>query len=288
MSTEPDPEQYRTEDSPVLEPQIQPREIGGPLVRTCDACPAPVHGALIRTNGELFDSARRLPEIREFIESRPKTTATFRLSYDHAPDLNPKTIPNAMMEFLGTWKLPGVYDVQSSNTSTVYVNPHSAHAHTFPDVYVYCQCGAVIASDLFNDRTNPLENEHDHADDCIEYHSHLARARLWKLRELMLRRLAQLGWTRETMTPRFGYAKRVTQCIQRLSIDLELDYDTYYRLAANTYAWLTTEQGEDPGVIADIYGCNRKSFPRWAKKYGDYTYEHDGRDGDWVYDPEGE
>ena len=77
-----------------------------------------VHEFLLNTDGELKESMRKLPEIREFIDGLPETASTFRLK--QIDGLYQPNFEDIHLEFLHSWRLHEIY---APSSERVYVNP---------------------------------------------------------------------------------------------------------------------------------------------------------------------
>lgn len=227
-----------------------------------------IHEFMTRIDGSLSKGAEQIPQVREFIEELPPTAASFKLR--DVPDLEHSTaLDMEHMEFLKCWKPPEHFQRTRKNQ---YINPGHAHAYHYTDHIAECKCGAILAR--FIDRSsggNPLQNSHNHSDDCKPQWRMRARARLAEEREQEMLRLGPMGWRSRNFAARFGLTTRsgVNGLPQRYGFTFTELRNEYRRLAANTYTHFvlnTTTTGEE---ICEIYGHAPATISEWRREYGD-------------------
>lgn len=228
-----------------------------------DDTDGPKHEFLLDSTGGLSKTVRRLPRIREYIESLPETTATFKLS--DAGEFAAHTVTEQMIEFLKAWPLAD-YHAQSNHGGRHFVNPDYIHAHTYTDLIVECECGATFTRNYEADDSR-LRDEDNHADHCMPYQRLRCRARMSELRWNEMNRLTRLGWNSSDLAARFGthqsYAGQLTKTYNTSVSALR---DSYRRRAGNTYHYLVHEVGESSKEVADIYGHARDSLNEWYRQ----------------------
>lgn len=228
-----------------------------------------LHEFLLDADNELHDAMRKLPRIRDYIESLPDTASTFKLS--QIDDLYQPNFEDVHLEFCKSWRLDEYYSPKSSR---VYLNPSHIHAHKYSDLVVQCECGAEFTRN-YEDGGGSLRDEHNHRDDCLPHWRLRARARMSEAREMLLKRLGKLGWKGSDIAPRFGtkpssmggFAKRYNTTLRDV-------FNEYRRIAGNTYVHLI-RCGESATDVAEVYGHAQSTMTRWAKKYSDVTYDTD-------------
>jgi len=223
-----------------------------------------LHEFLLTAENELHDSMRELPRIREFIEDLPKTAGSFRLK--QIDDLYQPSYDDVHMEFLKCWPM---HDIYAPSAERVYVNPNSVHAHTYTDVVIECDCGAVLSRN-YEDAHNSLRNEHEHSDGCLPHWRLRARSEMTKKRYHLMHRLGRLGWKGSEMAPRLGaqtqamgpYANQFNTTIGEM-------YAPYRKLAGNTYRYLVHYADETGETVASIYGHQEQTLRKWAREYAE-------------------
>jgi hypothetical protein len=230
--------------------------------------------------------------IREWMESLPKTSATFTLG--DIPDIgNISRVSTKQVEFLSSWEVTDLYH-DSDQRARKFVNPNHVHAYRYTDLIEECNCGETICRN-FKDGNNPLQNPHDHADDCKPQWRLSVRAAIAKQRERKLRELGPMGWQQKDFAPRFGM-KAGSSCgglPQQYGTSFGSFRDQYRQMAGNTYLHLVYRHDVHGETVADIYGHAMCTLSKWAARYGDFDredgqvvqFEDSVQKPDWWYRP---
>lgn len=227
-----------------------------------------IHEFMVNTDGELSESAKALPTIREHLEKIPKTKAFFRLSHVDE-EITVSRIRPRVMEFLGAWEVPDWCDRRSSNkTGKRYVNPNYVHAPMYTDLRRECSCGAVITRS-FQENATGIERENVHDDEtCFVCQRRRLKKEIREESYKEIVRLAKLGWRAKEIGNRLACSEKVVKYTLYKNdltiIDLR---EEFHRKAANTYTFLVNARNVDRGKVAGAYGIAPSHIRKWRREY---------------------
>lgn len=225
------------------------------------------HDFLLKKDGGLSEPAKKLPDIRRYIDGMPETKATFLLS--QVPGVEPSGLRRVHCEFVGSWQLHRRYKDREYAPAR-FVNPRYVHREKFMDMIVTCECGAVF-SEISGVGMNGLGDESEHREDCLPQYRMEARSRLYEEVYERILRLTRIGWWGPDLAPRIACSPASVRDRCR-SFDLRLRdlRDEFRRIAGNTYIFLVQENGVSSRKLADVYDHTPSSLREWAREYAEY------------------
>lgn len=227
-----------------------------------------IHEFLVDTDGCLGEAAEHVIDIRNYIESLPETSATFKLK--DIPNIYPSRVRVEHIEFAKSWLIPPRF---TEGKSFLCVNPTAKFAHRYTDITADCRCGSTVAR-KYNTDTPALDGVTEHADDCMKFYRQHTRADLSERRYDETMRLTKIGWGRHELGRRFACEpSQVNAMVNQYGVNFGDLRDEFRRIAANTYCYFVRERGYGGQKIADIYGYTRDTLARWINKHGDYEPE---------------
>lgn len=212
--------------------------------------------------GILSEDAKRIPDIRAYINDLAETAGTFQVRDIDGIDVG--KIDDRAMEFVGSWQQHDEFCQGRER----WINPTYIHIGQYPDSIVYCDCGAKIVVGYEKNVKNGLINANEHESDCKQFDRLRARAELNELRYNQIRRLSWMGWRGSEIAPRMGIPQSTISATARdFGVSIDSLYAYYHQAAAKTYHYCCTEHNVDPELVADIYGHTQTYMRRLERKY---------------------
>lgn len=217
-----------------------------------------VHNFLVGSDGNLRPGLDQIRILRDFIESRPETSATFKLST--IDGLNWNKFSKIHLEFFGSWPVYGWHKPGSKN---IYVNPNYVHSEEYTDVISECGCGARLSYQYNNGGVGTAE--HNHREDCKPYHKFRARADLMEKREETFLKCLWLGWDGTEISRRLGIEKsNISSMVSKYGHSMSELKDNFRDVRYNTQEVLR-ENGYTKAEIGEVYGVNRRTITEWNR-----------------------
>lgn len=202
---------------------------------------------------------RVIRDLRDGLESIPETSATFRLftngDRDIITDHHPNQVTLVMMTMVGSWSVPEY--LSGSSAKNRWVNPRYPHRVKYADVYVRCECGALMVRPKRGREGVATDSEHSHTDDCKRSWRIRARARLLEEREETVKRIHSLDLSVRANHARFGVEPNSDRSLSAVSDDQKIDTEAIREEAEtkrlNTEAALIA-MGEPLGAVGACWG----------------------------------
>lgn len=220
------------------------------------------HHILFDKTGDLKTGAKKIPEIKDYIESVPSTKSTFKLRDVGIQDAS--SVSDEHVEMAHCWRYS---DKVHTGRERIYTNPKYQYANIFPALVMECECG-VLVSRAYNPRLDPLDFESKHGDDCRSFYRHRVRADLAEESYDECNRLIKMGWTSSDLAPRFGckHPSTLRDRYREWSIDWKDLRREFKRKASNTYHYIVHDLGYSASFAASLYPKGSRTLRRWYRK----------------------
>jgi hypothetical protein len=229
------------------------------------------HSFWAKKDGTAKERLEAMVDLRRYIDGLRESAQCFRRS--DIEDRHWREFREPMLIMAGSWALPDIFT--ASQDTTRWMNPGYRHAYKCPAVYATCECGATITHSYQTDFA-PLDDEHEHTDDCYKADRLRARADLLDNRKQFLLRGMKLGRSLNSMAPAVGVKRTgIGSVAKSLNIDSEKMRDIYREKSAYTYVYLQEERNVESSLIAEAYNVNHSTLSDWVNKYTEYGWSTD-------------
>lgn len=223
------------------------------------------HSFLLSTTDveSTHDRVELLIKLRDYIDARPETSATFKIT-NALDDGEATMITPEMLHLIGTWRVP---DTAISSRVATAVNPNAAHAEHYSDMAVRCGCGAVMLREAVGENQPQPAQQQDHNEDCHKIHRHETRLQLLKNRRDAIIEMSHLGLTYREMASRIGYHRQkdvVPTVARNCGIDTDELQREGRRKTIRTFMVLLREYS--PRVIGRLYDLSPRSVSDAVRK----------------------
>lgn len=222
--------------------------------------------------GGSYDRLGLLIEIREGIESMPKTASTFGLDQILDDDVHTSAVPDLLVELTGAWPLPQHF-TSTAQKGRRWVNPNGTNPRYYSQVVTRCECGALMIRHQPKDPDPVVPGEHEHTADCPKDYRLHARARLHEKRRALVKRCAYLGHSIRSQSDRLGLSR---DSLGAEAGELSLPGSTQMKEVSRSVlarTWADMADEHSPKRIARGYGCNYERVRKYINRRTDQSVQ---------------
>lgn len=207
----------------------------------------------------LMNNFERAVQLKMNFNELPETTLL--VSKDRVN--MPAHVSPELFWLVGSWPAPP--HITQSKTQK-FVNPNHPDRWKYSNVYVRCDCGAVM--ELMESRESPWTVKHT---DCPVYQRYKARAELSRKRAACIRTICRLYKSLTAHAPFFGYSEGHfrSSLLDSLGIDGQHERSVGRQLMANTCVRLLEDY--TPQEVSEVYGVHWKAIHRAVNNLTDTT-----------------
>lgn len=196
-------------------------------------------------------------QAREYIESQPDTTATFRTVDVFDDDYlsgNTGGLYEGILYLNGAWPLPDFFGGRRDK----WVNPNYLHAWKYPLASVECNyCGNMFVVLMRDQRENeyPISGENEHEGCPLEYRAEV-KMKMHRQRREIMRSALYFGVRGKALSNRLGLKNSsVGAEYERYAIDREEILEEFMDRRAHTAKYVYPEEGVEK--VAKAFGLSK-------------------------------